>query len=481
MEKLSENTLVKIWRYQLLEKERLATEDGQPVKIIYPGRINNGQGADFRDAVIEIGGKLLKGDVEIHVRSGDWRNHHHHLDKTYNSVVLHVVMIHNSRTATILENGTEVPVLAIPECVNLPAGWLTDLESYPAASGTPCFGCVRRHGIRFVSEVLDKAGERRFFIKAGRFQSEILETGADQSLYRGIMGALGYSGNKLALLELARRVPLKVLEAGTGLNTPENEYLAIRQALLLGTAGFLSGQYRDSYRVPGLDSRWTERLESLWVSSPRTRVMSPDSWHLFKIRPGNSPSCRLMAMSYLLLRYRDEGLLGGLIGLVEDLPAGAGCRELERGLLVTEHDYEECCPRYCGRIRRRALLGKERAADIVVNVVLPFVFAFGRVTGRPEIGEKALCLYRSYRRLGVNSIERHMTGQLGLTRSMVNSAVRQQGLIHIYNSLCTQGKCGGCGLGKFESGNHVQSQTVRAAGPEAEITAGGNHGGVIRT
>jgi len=41
-----------------------------------------------------------------------------------------------------------------------------------------------------------------------------------------------------------------------------------------------------------------------------------------------------------------------------------------------------------------------------------------------------------------------MKNQLGLDSRLVNSAQRQQGLIHIYNSLCTQGRCDSCPLGK---------------------------------
>jgi hypothetical protein len=73
-----------------------------------------------------------------------------------------------------------------------------------------------------------------------------------------------------------------------------------------------------------------------------------------------------------------------------------------------------------------------------------------------------------------------MIEQLGIGRGIVNSAMRQQGLIHIYNNLCTQGGCNICELSKFESGGYVQSQVVGEAGTEPEIAAGGNHGGIVR-
>jgi hypothetical protein len=94
------------------------------------------------------------------------------------------------------------------------------------------------------------------------------------------------------------------------------------------------------------------------------------------------------------------------------------------------------------------LIGARRAADIAVNVLLPFALAWGKVSYLPALERKALDLYRGYPRLVVNTVERHMKNQLGLDSRVVNSARRQQGLIHIYNSLCTQGRCDSCPLGR---------------------------------
>jgi hypothetical protein len=60
---------------------------------------------------------------------------------------------------------------------------------------------------------------------------------------------------------------------------------------------------------------------------------------------------------------------------------------------------------------------------------------------------KAFDLYRHYPKLAVNTIERHMRNQLGISRYLVNSAQRQQGLIHIYKTLCSQGECHLCPIG----------------------------------
>ena len=104
--KVPERQLVEIWQHHLPEKSELITEGGGVVKIIYPGRINDDQGADFRDAVIATDRGLAKGDIELHVKSSHWRAHQHHLNPAYNRVILHVVMWHDTGAATILQNGS---------------------------------------------------------------------------------------------------------------------------------------------------------------------------------------------------------------------------------------------------------------------------------------------------------------------------------------------------------------------------------------
>jgi len=79
-------------------------------------------------------------------------------------------------------------------------------------------------------------------------------------------------------------------------------------------------------------------------------------------------------------------------------------------------------------------------------VLLPFTLAWSQVTSQRDLERKAVDLYRRYPKLAANSVERHMKHQLGLNNNLVNSAQRQQGLIHIYNTLCTQGRCHCCPL-----------------------------------
>ena len=441
---LHESQIVNLWRYLLLKGTELTAEDGTPIKIIYSGRINNDQGADFRDVVMAANQGLVIGDIEIHIKSSDWQAHRHHLNPQYNRVILHVVMKHDRKTATHLENGRSIPTLALDKYTE---------DSIPLiyshiGSNMPCSCCRNNLTPDIVAEFLDSAGRKRFLTKAASFEANIAQVGASQSLYQGIMGALGYAKNRLPFLELAHRLPLWLLEPMAQGKISDEECLARQQTLLLGTAGLLPSQ-RYSCRQDKLDDEWVDTLERLWTSFHHTEVMSPNSWHLFRVRPSNFPTRRLIAMSHLVLRYKERGIVEEVLNIIKETPLHKGHRRLEAVLVVITDGYWASHFDFGSgsRIANPSLLGRSRAADIVVNVLLPFTSAWSKLNSQPELAWKSFALYHNYPKLSVNTVEKHMVRQIGLNGSLVNSAQRQQGLIQIYETLCTRGKCDSCTLG----------------------------------
>ncbi|MBA7681685.1 hypothetical protein ES703_90025 [subsurface metagenome] len=363
-------------------------------------------------------------------------------------------MWHDTKGTTNLQNGKIVPILAIHKYLSQSL----DLAYPTATMTTPCREATEHLSIGVMAKFLDTAGEERFLAKASQFQADLAKIEASQCLYQGIMGALGYSKNKLPFLELARRLPLQVLQSMAQNKISEAECLAQKQALLLGTAGLLPSQRQNWCQENRLDDKWIDQLERLWASCYQPKAMSEDDWRLFKVRPNNFPTRRIAAMSCLIFRYKERGILAELVNMVKEAPLNRGYHQLEEGLMVIASGYWASHFDFGlgSRINNPTLLGNRRAAEIVVNIILPFTFAWGKITSQPELASKALNLYCSYPKLAVNSVERHMSKQLGLNSSLVNSAQRQQGLIHIYNTLCTQGKCHCCPLSKFEAGNYIQ-------------------------
>jgi len=447
---ISESLVTKIWQHYLLDRTDLVTEDGEPIRIIYPGRLNDDRGADLVDAVLATNHGLSKGDVEVHVHSSCWRVHRHHQDPYYNQVILHVVMWQDDKIATSLQNGETVATLALNKYIPSPTSYRTELTHLLAAPNMPCHRAEKHLPSGTIAKFLDSAGEERFLAKATRFEADLAQTGAAQVLYQGIMGALGYLKNKLPFLELARKLPLQVLESLNQDKISDEDCLARQQALLLGTAGLLPSQRDHYHRQNKINERWVVKLETLWESFHQTGAMSANDWHLFKVRPNNFPIRRIAAMSYLILRHREKGIFEEVMNKIREATSSQKPHCLEQMLQVTAEGYWVDHFDFGGssRLRLPTLLGSPRAANIIINVLLPFTFAWSRLTSPPEISGKALDLYRHYPGLIANTVERHMSQQFGLSHNLVNSARRQQGLIHIYNTLCSQGKCHDCPLGE---------------------------------
>ncbi len=441
--------MVEIWQ-QLMDRAGLTTAGSEPIRIIYPGRKNDDRGADFRDAVIATSQGIIKGDIEVHVKSSDWQAHRHHQDPAYNRVILHVVMWHNSQAATELHNGNTVPILTLDKYLEGPSSHGARLVHSPACSSMPCLETAKGLATDTLAEFLDSAGEERFWAKAAEFQAELSQMEASQCLYQGIMGALGYAKNKPPMLKLASKLPLQILQSMAQGEVSDGERLARLQALLLGTAGLLPSQRQNGHREYQ-DDEWADKLEGLWASSHGTKAMSEDDWHLFKVRPNNFPLRRIAAMSYLILRYRERGIVEETVDMIKEAPVSGGYLRLEKGFGVTADGYWASHFDFGldSRSDNPTLLGRWRAADIAVNVLLPFTLAWSKLNSQPGVEEKTFELYRGYPRLAANTVEGHMMKQLGLNSSLVNSAQRQQGLIHIYNTLCTQGKCHCCWLGNY--------------------------------
>mgnify|MGYP000320333406 CR=1 FL=1 len=106
-----EHLLQFVWKHKLFPLTPLHTTQGQTVEVIDPGLPNPDAGPDFFNAKIKIDGILWVGNVEIHVHASDWKRHHHHQDRAYDSVILHVAS--DIDTETFRTDGTPIPQMEL--------------------------------------------------------------------------------------------------------------------------------------------------------------------------------------------------------------------------------------------------------------------------------------------------------------------------------------------------------------------------------
>ncbi|MFH1087985.1 MAG: DUF2851 family protein, partial [Chloroflexota bacterium] len=355
-----EGLLTHIWEHGLAGME-LVSDDGRPVRVISPGDRSRCGGPDFRDAEVLLGGEAVRGDVEVHVGCADWRRHGHDRDEAYNGLVLHVALHCDSLAPVRLRGGRQVPTVFV--------GRFLQDEVYARVAGRlafqpRCRDAVEAMGEERVRVAVRLAGEERFAGKVARFREALAREEPGQVLFAGLMRALGYSHNMLQFEELARHLPLAVLQELAP---------AERRALLFGSAGLLPSQ-RLKRLCPCPDEE-TDCLEQTWRRWRREPVLRESAWHFCGSRPHNFPSRRIAAAGYFAGQY-PERLLVGVMGLVLATLEGGS---LVSRLVVSAPGYWAAHYDFALSLKtgESALVGPGKAAEMAVNVVLPFAFAWG--------------------------------------------------------------------------------------------------------
>ena len=430
---ISEKLVYGIWQSPIACD--LLTDKGEHFRKIYAGRAISGPGCDFQDAIFTIGGHLILGDVEIHVDAREWYLHGHHRDSRYNNVALHVVMWHSGAMPTVLENGRTIPTVSLRTFLDKTTGAGHIDEKCESAVYARTCPVLRDGGDHSgLLRLLEQCGGKRFMAKAAYFKSAIAENSPSQILYRGIMGALGYSRNSSAFEKLADTLPLEVLvQAAAG-----GKYELC--ALMLGTAGLLEN--RSGRGVPKIDGGFYNEILRIWKERMWKSTMEPGDWCLYGIRPGNSPEHRIEAAAELVLRYMDSGLLEGFVELVRTAPGQRYHAYLEDALLVEKMGEP-------GKKRKPALLGRARADEITINILLPFVYAYALSINNRRLAGKARRLYQGYPATGQNYITRLMCRNLEIPSGIRLNACSQQGLLYVFKTHCRYRDCGNCPLGRI--------------------------------
>ena len=457
---LSEKLVARLWEEQRPLRFPLATSDGDEIQVVYRGRRRWDRGPDFTGALIAWpGAKLKQGDVEVHLRSSDWWSHGHHRDPHYNGVILQVVLWDDAPLGSVRRDGIRIPVVALFSYLSIPLDTLLMAPEPETRPPIPCW--PGSPDDTALAAILDDCGRERLAAKAARFESDLTCTYPDQLLYQGIAVALGYSQNRLPFRRLAERLPLELLFACL-VEIRGHEAMRSRdgsmdrvlepsrylETLLLGAAGLLPSHralvlYGDDRRVAALEARWSSYGPSLVGES-----MDPGEWEFFRVRPANFPTRRVAALAKLVARWPREGLAGILERLASSLEARALPRVLEDLVLLRSADgyWDDHCDFGLSLRRPADLIGRQRAAEIVVNVFIPFLVAWAARRGNPELARRVEELFHLYPKRGDNELSRYMATQITASSRprVARSACRQQGLLHLYWSRCEAKRCAEC-------------------------------------
>ena len=418
-----------VWKHRLWRSEDMVTNTGKKVRVVDPGLLNTDAGPDFFNAKIEIDGHMWVGNVEMHYRATDWKRHRHDSDKAYDSVILHVVAKDDAPVRRT--NGELIPQLVLEVSPQFNADYASLVG---ATIEVPCATKIKQVPHLTIVEWVEGLAFERLHGKVERIH-QLLDSfngSWEDVCYVTLARNFGFGINNDAFERLARRTPLRLL------GKHSDSVLQI-EALLFGQAGMLDAQ------KPGMDSYYNQLCTEYAFLSNKFQLtpMEKESWKLFRIRPQNFPYRRIAMLAQFI-----EGGFRMMNRILE----AEGEKEM-RALFEVELSGYWIKHYTFGKPNERATATLSRSSiDIIlINTVVPLLYAYGELTGNYEMTDKAIKLLEDLRAES-NSIVSHFVAY-GID---CPDALTSQALVQLKREYCDARKCIYCKIG-----HHLLSKAAR--------------------
>ena len=399
----------------------LRTTTGKPVEVIDAGLPNTNAGPDFFNAKLKIDGTLWVGNVEVHTVASDWMRHGHDKDVAYDNVILHVAETVDCEV--FRANGAPVPQLQLscPESIRRHYAELTHAEIYPL-----CYSILSSLPKLTVHSWLSALQVERFEQKARAIAARLEHCNNhwEDVFFITLSRNFGFGLNGDAFEAWANHLPFRAIDK-------HRDNLFQVEAFFFGQAGLLDEELPDAdeyYRKLQKEFRYLQHKFEL--SAP----MSATQWRFLRLRPGNFPHVRLAQLANLY--YKERSLFSRIME--------ADTLEAVRKLLtVTTSPYwEEHFNFRKVSSSREKQVGKNAQNLIIINTVIPFLYAYGLHKADELLCERATGFLESLKAED-NHIIRHWSGA-GLP---VSTAADSQALLQLQKEYCDKKDCLRCRFG----------------------------------
>ena len=411
-----------IWQYQYFDKRHLKTVQGEDLQVIRPGLLNHHAGPDFSNAKIKLDHMSWAGSVEVHIRSSEWKAHHHDNDDAYDNVILHVVW--EDDKPVIHDDGTILPAVELrgrisDDLVLQYKKLLTSGFTIPCMQSLQSVPEVIRHNM------LDRTVIERLEAKSRDINELLSANNGDweETAYQSLARSFGFKVNAEPFMQLAKGLPYKILQKHI------DKPLQI-EAMLFGVAGFLSGktgfdyhkQLRREYDL--LRTKYQLHKSELNVSQ----------WKFLRLRPANFPSLRLAQFAAVLTQRRN--IFSQIIGSTDFGALKDWFTAPQSDFWTTHYTFKK---RVNGSVNS---MGASSIENIVINTIAPFLVAYGKSRDDDMFVERAGDLLKQLNAES-NTITRNWTD----AGWGVKNAFDSQALIQLFNSYCIPRQCLNCSIG----------------------------------
>lgn len=418
-----------IWHNKLFER-LLPLDDiaSLPIQVIDPGIINEDAGADFLEAKVKIGDILWVGNVEIHQKASQWYQHKHNEDKTYDNVILHIV-IEDDISHDIKDDKYPLTVQMVVSDTNMQIA----KQYYAKRNSLLCSDNIHSIGKDDIRMWLDKIMRKRIESKLEHIRS-LLEDNAndwDEVLYQLLMQYFGFNTNNVAMTMIAKSLPYKIL-------MKHRNNIIHLEALLIGQANILSSKNNiDEYQ---------ELLIREYYFFKQMYNLEPIDVGLIKflrIRPQGFSYKRLAQIAAII--HNTDTLRADIIETFD-------IKVLRKILSQSTSKYWQ------NHYSLNDKKDKKRFSDgslsptsldtILINVIVPYKYAYSFFMNRLEDATKSIRMLEEIS-FEDNKITRLFPKYVRLT----NNATNSQALLHLYKNYCLTKKCIFCSWGRLMASN----------------------------
>lgn len=394
------------------------TTTGKPVRIIQFGEWNRGAGPDFMQTAVEIDGELRTGPLELDPVANDWESHGHATNPAFGEVVLHVVFQSDSRRLfTRTCDHREVPQVVITE-IQLSDALNRPQREVAIAHPGRCVTPLKNLSTSAVDQLLEEAALHRAAAKAARFLRTADAHGRDAALFQSTAETLGYRGNSLAMCLLAQRVTLGRIKAEAD----------SAEALLFGTAGFLSADLHES--APSDTKDYLRTLWDTWWKNRACCEATDDRaipWKTHGQRPANHPHRRVGALAALVKvwpQYRRLALARPFVAkpLIDFL------QNLEHEFWTRRHTLTSAAAK-----QRVALFGRTQALELIANHLAPLAIR--------EDGMNFASYYKLRNSAANDKVKRcglRLFGSAKAASPWLRRVCHHQALMQVYHDFCLE-------------------------------------------
>jgi hypothetical protein len=412
---MNEKLFQYIWQFMHFNFTQLATTENEPIQVIHPGTLNINQGPDFLDAKIKIGDTLWAGNVELHLFSSDWKTHKHSGDKNYKNVILHVVFQHD------IDLQLPFPTLELQN--NVSNILLTKYDDLMKTNTfIACQNSIQKiepfiwnsWKERLLAERLEDKSKRIFeYIKINNNHWE-------ETFWWLLARNFGIKVNSDAFEKIAQSISINIL-------AKHKNQIHQTEALLLGQAGLLENHFTETY------PKMLQKEYLFWKSKYQlSSIKIP--LHFLRMRPSNFPTIRLAQLAMLIHNSTH------LFGQIRDSDS---LKEVKALLNVTANDHWH----YHYRLDETSAfkeknLGEQMINNILINTVVPVLFAYGQYHKEIQYKEKALQWMQD-----ISAEKNVITKGFSSLNIENNNALDSQALIQLKNNYCNLKRCLECTVG----------------------------------